>query len=130
MSNSQQALTDLAQAWTQAKTDERNANARRLEIEKRILEIEPAKEEGSRTITLENGVKIITTGKLSYKANMSDLGDITCDWPADFQPVKMKIEADEAILKTLRQYRPDLWRQIAGTVTVKPAKTALTVEEI
>ena len=65
MSNSQQALADLAQAWTQAKTDARTANARRLGSEKRILEIEPAKEEGSSTITVENGVKIITTGKLS-----------------------------------------------------------------
>jgi hypothetical protein len=129
MSNSQQALADLAQAWTEAKADEREANSRRLEIERRILEVEPAREEGSNTITLECGIKIKTTGKLSYKADVSALSDITCDWPMDFQPVKLKLEADEAVLKALRQYRPDLWQKIAEAVTVKPAKTAVTVEE-
>lgn len=117
---------ELAAAWLAAKRDEQAANARRLEIEADILKQCPAKEEGSTTHELANGWKVKATGKLTYKADIDALLRLTESWPE--KPVKVKTEADESMLKAIRAERPDLWRAIAPAITVKPAKTALTVE--
>ena len=117
---------ELAAAWLAAKRDEQAANARRLEIEADILKQCPAKEEGSTTTELANGWKVKSTGKLTYKADIDALLRLTESWPE--KPVKVKTEADESMLKAIRAERPDLWRAIAPAITVKPAKTALTVE--
>ena len=53
---------------------------------------------------------------------MSDLGDITCEWPAEFQPVKLKIEVDEAVLKATLDVQ-----QGADMVMVKPAGPYLDI---
>jgi hypothetical protein len=117
----------LAQQWLQAKRDEAAANARRVEIEQQILTLHPAKEEGSASMPLANGMKLKTTGKLTYKADVDRLLELTAAWPE--KPVKTKVEADESLLRAIRHDRPDLWRQIAPAITVKPAKTYIVIEE-
>jgi len=121
-------VEELAGQWLAAKTDEAAANARRLEIEEKLLMHMPAKEEGRLSHTLENGWKFTTTGKLSYKADIDKLQLLTISWPADARPIKTKIEADEVILRQIRSERADLWRAIAPAITLKPAKTYVTIE--
>lgn len=121
-------VEELAGQWLAAKTDEAKANARRLEIEEKLLMHMPAKEEGRLSHTLENGWKFTTTGKLSYKADIDKLQLLTISWPADARPIKTKIEADEVILRQIRSERADLWRAIAPAITLKPAKTYVTIE--
>ena len=128
-SNTDAELEHLAERWLIVKDAERQANAERLRIEDKILELHPAKEEGSFSWTLATGYKIKTTGKLSYKADLDMLLDITADWPEEQKPVKTETKADEAALKFLRANRPDLWKRIAQAVTTKPMKTAVTIEE-
>ena len=131
LSNEEAELDYLAERWLEAKEAEKNANAWRLEIEGKILKLSPAKEEGSTTITLPTGLKLKTTGKLSYKVDIDYLDamlTITAAWPTEYKPVKTEIKADETILKHIRATRPDLWRAIAQAITTKPAKTAITVE--
>jgi hypothetical protein len=118
---------ELAQHWLQAKRDELAANNRRVDIEQQILALFPPKEEGSSSTALENGMKLKTTGKLTYKADLDKLLALTAGWPE--KPVKTKVEADESLLKAIRTDRPDLWRQIAPAITVKPAKTYIVIEE-
>jgi hypothetical protein len=117
----------LAGDWLAAKTAEQQAISRRLEVEKAILELLPAREEGSETTLLSNGLRVKTQGKLNYKADVERLLALTKTWPE--KPVKTKIEADESLLKAIRMDRPDLWRQIAPAITLKPAKTYITIEE-
>jgi hypothetical protein len=117
----------LAGDWLAAKTAEQQAISRRLEVEKAILELLPAREEGSETTLLSNGLRVKTQGKLNYKADVERLLALTQAWPE--KPVKTKIEADESLLKAIRMDRPDLWRQIAPAITLKPAKTYITIEE-
>lgn len=128
LSNEQAELDYLAERWLEAKEAEKNANAWRLDIESKILKISPAKEEGTSSITLPTGLKIKTTGKLSYKADLDALLTITAAWPTEYKPVKTEIKADETVLKHIRATRPDLWREITPAVTTKPAKTAILVE--
>jgi hypothetical protein len=128
-SNTQAELEHLAERWLIVKDAERQANAERLRIEDKILALSPAKEEGSSSLTLTNGYKLKLIGKLSYKADLDALLEITADWPEEQKPVKTETKADEAALKFLRANRPDLWKRIARAVTTKPMKTSITIEE-
>lgn len=118
---------ELAGDWLAAKRAEQAAVATRLQIEQEILAAIPAKEEGSSTVILKNGLRLKSQGKLSYKADVDRLLVLTKDWPE--KPVKTKVEADETLLRAIRIDRPDLWRQIAPAIAVKPAKTYITIEE-
>ena len=128
-SNTEAELEHLAERWLIVKDAERQANAERLRIEDKILELHPAKEEGSSSWTMQNGYKLKMIGKLSYKADLDALLEITADWPEEQKPVKTETKADEAALKFLRANRPDLWKRIAQAVTTKPMKTSITIEE-
>jgi len=128
-SNTQAELEHLAERRLTVKDAERQANAERLRIEDKILALSPAKEEGSSSLTLTNGYKLKMIGKLSYKADLDALLEITANWPEEQKPVKTETKADEAALKFLRANRPDLWSRIAPAVTTKPMKTSITIEE-
>ena len=126
-SNINTILDQLAEEWLVAKEAEREANAERINIEERILELVPPKEEGVSYRKLGNSYRIKSTGKLSYKADLDKLTPLVKDW--EIKPIKIEIKADEAMLKHIRANCPDLWRVIAIAVTTKPSKTAVTIEE-
>lgn len=122
------ALDHLAQQWAIAKEKEEAARDVRLFVENEILKLRPAKDEGSETFYTPNGVKIVTTGKLSYKVDIEKLTALTGSWPAEARPFKTKIEADETKLKVIRNESPTIWSQIAEAITVTPAKTGFKIE--
>lgn len=117
----------LAQLWAQAKALEEQAKNDRIDIENKILALQPAKEEGSQTFTTASGIKITTTGSLKYKADLGRLCEITKSWPEDVRPIKHEIKVDESKLKLIRAESPSLWSDLAQVVTVEPAKTAVKV---
>lgn len=122
-------LEELAIQWRVAKERETAANAERLAIEGQLIEQIEAKQEGRTTVLLDNGLKVVATNKLTYKADVDELERVAQSWPINLRPIKVKREADESALKQIRAERPDLWRVLATVVTVKPAKTHFTVEE-
>jgi hypothetical protein len=121
-------IQELADCWLQAKADETSANARRLEVEEEILKLLPAKEEGKTTTMISNSMRISTTGKVSFKADLPALQALTMTWPDVMRPIKTKVEQDESALRQIRAERQDLWRHIAPAITVKPAKTYVQIE--
>jgi hypothetical protein len=121
------ALENLVPLWIESKRAEEAAKAQRLEIEERILAVQPAKEEGSTTVEAA-GYKVTLTGKLTYKVDDLDaLREITRTWDAGMTPIKTTHSLDDTGCKYLRRERPELWAQIARVITVSPAKTALKV---
>lgn len=122
-----ETIDELALKWSIAKQKEDAGRDERVAIEKQIIEQHPAREEGSETFATPGGAKITTTGKLTYKADITKLVAITASWPEEARPIKTEIKADESILKALREHSPDAWRQIAAAVTVTPAKTGVKV---
>lgn len=120
-------LERLASHWQAAKENEDAAREKRVEIEKQMLALHPAREEGSETIATPLGIKIKLTGKLTYKANVEQLQALTTAWPEALRPIKTEIKADESALKILRSERPDLWRQIAPAVETRAAKVGVAV---
>jgi hypothetical protein len=120
-------LKELTKEWMDAKADERLANIRRITIEEQILKMVEHKEEGSLTTDAGDGVKITTTGKISYKADAIKLDELTDGWPEEIKPVHLALKVDETRLKKIRAENPALWKQIAKAVEVKPAKTGVSI---
>lgn len=118
----------LAERWLAAKQAEEVAKNLRLEIEAGLLKLIPAREEGSQTTELPNGMKVRTTGKLTYKADIELLKALTSSWPEEVRPIRAKLEVDDALLRAIRLDRPDLWSALSVAVSVKPAKTYIVVE--
>lgn len=121
-----QNVKDLSTRWLEAKAKEAEATAERVAIENAIIELVGAKEEGSKSTDVD-GYKITTTGRLSYKADATELCMLTMAWPVDIQPAYMAPKLDETRLKKIRAEHPELWRSIAHAVTVKPQKTGVTI---
>jgi hypothetical protein len=129
MSNRETALEALASAWVKAKTAEIEANALRVSIEAEIIAITGAKDEGRETHTLPTH-KITVVGKLTYKAEFELLHELTEQWPEQLQVIKYEPKLNEPQMRKIREMRPDLYRQMAQFITVKPAKTGITVESV
>ena len=121
-------LKELTNEWLAAKADERLANIRRVTIEDAILQMVEHKEEGSITTDAGDGIKITTTGKLSYKVDVQMLDKLTIDWDQTEKPLKVKVEADETKLKKIRRDNPTLWRQISKAIEVRAQKTGVAIE--
>lgn len=121
-------LKELTNEWLAAKADERLANIRRVTIEDAILQMVEHKEEGSITTDAGDGIKITTTGKLSYKVDVQMLDKLTLDWEQTEKPLKVKVEADEGKLKKIRRDNPTLWRQISKAIEVRAQKTGVAIE--
>jgi hypothetical protein len=120
-------IDELAIKWSIAKQKEDAARDERVSIEQEIIALHPAREEGSETFATPHGVKITTTGKLSYKVDMQRLLELTAAWPVEAQPFKTEVKADESKLKVIRAEAPDAWAQLAPAITVTPAKTGIKV---
>lgn len=120
-------LDQLVTQWIETKRMEDAANAERLAIEQVICELQPPKEEGAITVELSDGKKLTLTGKLTYKADLAKLQELSQRLPAELRPLKTETKVDETGLKYLRAKEPGLWAIIAPAIEVKPAKTAVKV---
>lgn len=122
------SLEDLVQDYIDAKKTEDAAKKARISAEERILSLQPPREEGSETITLPGGLKLTTTGKLTYKLDdLEALRNITRDWDGNLVPLKATTVLDETGAKWLRANRPELWQQVARVITIAPAKASIKV---
>lgn len=124
----EQTLEQLVDELIAAKAVETKANNDRIAIEKKLIDMLPAKEEGASTTQLANGLKVTITGKLSYKADMAALQEICAKLPEEFRPIKTEVKLDETGAKFLRANEPAIWAKLAKAITVKAAKTAVEVK--
>lgn len=116
----------LAQAWLDAKAEENTARAKRVEIEEALLEILPCREEGSQTNKLENGMRVVTEGRMTRSIDAKALSDDWNDLPAIIQGTfHWKPDLKIACFKSLEDDHKAL---IAKYVTTKPAKSGVKVE--
>lgn len=118
----------LAEQLVAAKAAENAANKQRVAIEEKIISMIGAREEGSSTTELANGLKLTLTGKMTYKADMPTLLSICQTLPESLRPIKTEVKLDETGAKFLRNNEPSVWAQIAPAITITPAKTAVSVK--
>lgn len=123
-----ETLDDLVHQYVNAKQAEEGAKKIRLDLEDRILALAPALEEGSSTVKLDNGFKLTTTGKLTYKCDdVPAMLAALATWPENMKPVKTTVSLDDTGCKWLRKNEPEAWGTLAKFITVSPAKTAVKV---
>lgn len=125
-----ETLDDLVHQYVNAKQAEEGARKIRVQLEERIIAMHPAKEEGSETVTLDNGFKLTLTGKLIYSCDDPRGLAAACvgaGWAESMVPVKTELKLDETGAKWLRHNEPEAWRLVAQYVEIKPAKTAVKV---
>jgi len=116
----------LAQAWLDAKAEENAARAKRIEIEEELLAILPCREEGSQTSKLENGMRVVTEGRLNRSIDAKALSDDWNELPAIIQGTfHWKPDLKITCFKSLEDDHKAL---IAKYVTTKPAKAGVKVE--
>lgn len=116
----------LAQDWLDAKAEENAARAKRIEIEEELLSILPCREEGSQTSKLENGMRVVTEGRLTRSIDAKALADDWNDLPAIIQGTfHWKPDLKITCFKSLEDDHKSL---IAKYVTTKPAKAGVKVE--
>lgn len=118
---------EIAQELFEAKAEEAKATAKRIELEEELIAVVGAKEEGAQTHTIGD-FKITITGKLNRKIDW-DVFDktISSKIPENLHPVKMKRELDETGVKYLANNEPQLYKILARALTIKPAKTSVTI---
>lgn len=124
-------LLMAVEALIAAKRREEAAKLERIAAEERILALHPAREEGSETIEV-SGYKVSVTGKITYSCDdVRKLADACAiaGMPPERVPVKTVVELDATGCKWLRANDPAAWRVVAQHVTIKPAKTAVSVKE-
>jgi hypothetical protein len=116
----------LAQAWLDAKAEENSARAKRIEIEEELLAILPCREEGSQTSKLENGMRVVTEGRMTRSIDAKALQDDWSGLPAIIQGAfHWKPDLKITCFKSLEDDHKAL---IAKYVTTKPAKAGVKVE--
>ena len=121
-------IEQLATQLVAAKAAENAANKARVAIEEQIVSMIGAREEGSATTELANGLKLTITGKMTYKADMPTLLTICQTLPEALRPIKTEVKLDETGAKYLRNNEPEVWAQLAPAITITPAKTAVSVK--
>jgi hypothetical protein len=118
---------EIANDLFEAKLAEKEANERRVALEEELIALVGAREEGSQTHEIGD-YKITITGKLNRKIDW-DLFDqsIAAKIPQTLQPVKIKRELDDTGVKYLANNEPQIYKLLAKALTIKPAKTAVTI---
>lgn len=120
---------EIANELFEAREAEKKANERRVELEEELIAILGQKEEGAQTHEVGD-YKVTITGKLIRKIDW-DLYDksIAAKIPESLQPVKVKRELDDSGVKYLANNEPQIYRLLAKALTIKPAKTAVTISK-
>ena len=118
---------EIANDLFDARVAEKEANERRVALEEELIALLGAKEEGAQTHEVGD-YKVTITGKLIRKIDweMYDQS-ISSKIPESLQPVKVKRELDDAGVKYLANNEPQIYKLLAKALTVKPAKTNVTI---
>lgn len=120
-------LEKLTADWLAAKAAEDAAKAQRYEIEKSLIALLPAKEEGSISEKV-GGHKLTITYKLVRKADTAKLrsawGELSSDAQSCFKWLA------EVSLSDMRRADEESQREAAQYITTGPGKPAIKIEEI
>ena len=117
----------LAQEWLEAKAEENAARAKRVEIEEALLEIMPCRDEGSQTNKLDNGMRVVTEGRMTRSIDAKTLQEDWNNLPAIIQGTfHWKPDLKITCFKSLEDDHKAL---IAKYVTTKPAKASVKIED-
>jgi hypothetical protein len=125
----QDTIESAAQAWLAAKQEENRAWKARLEAEDRLVRLIGAKEDG--TMTAHAGDLIVkTVGKINFHLDEAAWHSVAPSIPDAIRARLVRLKPEPVIreVKFLRDNEPQLFAILAQALTMRPAKTAVSVE--
>lgn len=125
----QDTIEAAARDFLAAKQEEHRAWLARLAAEERIVRLVGAKEDGTTTARSADLV-IKTVGKINYALDEAAWHAIAPSIPDAIRTRLVKLKPEPVIreVKFLRDNEPQLFAMLSQALTMKPAKTAVSVE--
>lgn len=120
----QATFVQLKDAWSEQKALEKEANEKRLAIEKQILDLVECKPEGSNKF--DN--LTITTG-FSRDWDQEALSLMSAEILPEYFPFKTEFKEDRKGSKFVEERFPELWDKIKTALTTKPKKPSFAIKE-
>lgn len=118
---------EIAEDLFNAKLEETKATAKRVALEEELIELVGAKKEGAQTHEIGD-FKVTITGRINRKIDWAIFDkDIASKIPESLHPVKVKRELDDTGVRYIENNEPQLYKILAKALTVKPAKTSVTI---
>jgi hypothetical protein len=119
-------LDALKKSWLKAKADEREANERRVAIEKRMLSMlgSLVPQEG----TFNQDGLTISTG-YTRKWDQTKLTTLAVCIDPSYWPFKTEWREDRKASRVFEERFPDLWKHVSSALTLTEKKPSVTVEE-
>lgn len=123
-------LETLADAWADAKHAEDAAAKRRVEIEAQIIALTGERDEGSETRELADGRKLTVTAKVTRSIDADAWRQVMHQVPEQLRPISFveKAELDLKGLRWLQENEPAVYAIVAQAVTVKKAKSVISLK--
>ena len=119
---------EIANDLWAAKQAEKEANAKRIELEQELIDLLGAKEEGQQKHEVGD-YKITIEGKLIRKIDWKKFdAHVASKIPPSMHPVRVVREVDVTGVKYLANNEPKLYRLLSEALTVTPAKTYVKIE--
>ena len=123
------SLESLSQIWLIQKEAEDSARSARIAIEKKIAMLIPGPEEG--TVNAEaDGYKVKVVRKLTRSLDVEAYEEVKSLIPPYLSPVISKPALDLKRLRAIETANPELYKICTKFLSIKPAKTAVSVEEV
>lgn len=123
-------IKDLVQQYTEAKAAEDTATAERKRLALLVAQKLGYPEDGSRTHTLEGGVKVTVKGVINRKVDWVLFDAVCLQHPGQAAPVVRKPSLDKQGWKWTRENRPEFWGRLADAVTETPGAVSVTVKGV
>jgi len=120
------SLETAVQSLLILKRAEEEARKERIASEEIVASMIPCPEQGSKTVTLEDGTKITVTRGYNYSAECQEIQN----YLGPLAPVKTKtvVELDVKGYEWFRENRPEEFKWLFGNVTATPKKTSVSVK--
>jgi len=132
----ERTLNELAKLLYQAKQAESAAKSDRIEIEELIAQqVQIDGDKGSKTVDAGDGLKITVERKLNYKADVAGMREMDARDIGSAGAIALPLKHvpaswafDATAYEKLRKDSPAVAAQLAGFVTVTPAKTSVSIK--
>jgi len=119
-------MEELAKALFHAKQAEKEAKAKRVELEEKIANQVSTDENGSKTVDVGAGLKVTVKRGLIYSADVDAIREVAGG--EELLQTVTKTTLDPKAYESCREAMPELFKSVSGFVTTKPRKVAVTLK--
>ena len=122
-------LSQLAEAYEQAKTEETRATNLRRELAAQIQVMTGHTAESSKTYK-DGDWKIVVKQPVNRSMDWAAWETVKQDIPEELWPIETQPALDEKGVKWLMSNEPEIYHILSGAITAKPGAVSVTVTRI